>query len=97
VPVGDFAVEIGSAISYFACRITGRQYQPTKRSFGQAFGVDGYAKVEGESRSTVYVAQFASQTSYDDDIGLAPYKAGSRLPKGVDGYSSEESTVTLAA
>ena len=74
-PVGDFAVEIGSEFSYFASRITGRQPAPTKRSFGQAFGVGSYAQVEGELRSNVYSTTYASRTSYDEDIRLTPYKA----------------------
>src|ERR1700755_2425188 len=55
-PVGDFAVEIGSEFTYFASRITGRRHQPapTKRSLGQAFGVEGYAPIGGVLRSKVY-------------------------------------------
>jgi len=73
-PVGDFAVEIGSELTYFASRITGRQHPPapTKRSLGQAFGVEGYAQVEGELRSNVYATSYASRTSYDEDIWLTP-------------------------
>jgi hypothetical protein len=99
--VGDFAVEIGSELSYFASSITGRLHQraPTKRSFGRAFGVEGYAQVQGELRSNVYATTHASRTSYDEDIRLAPYKASaldmSRVdsPEDVDTYSREESTL----
>ena|SRR6266436_9626892 len=95
--VGDFAVEISSAFSYFFSRVTGRQHQPapTKRSFGQAFGVEGYAQVEGETRSNVYATTYASRTSYDEDIRLTPYKASaldlSRVhsPEDVDAHSPE--------
>ncbi len=73
---GDFAVEIGSDFAYFAYRIRGRQHlhQPTKRSFGQAFGVEGYVPIEGEQRSSVYATSYASRPSYDD-IRLAPYQS----------------------
>lgn len=71
----DFAVEIGSALTYFASCITGRQHQPTNRSFGKAFGVEGYTQVEGELRSSEYAASYPSRTSYDEDIWLTPYKA----------------------
>jgi len=101
--VGDFAVEIGSEFSYFASRITGRQQQPgpTKRSFGQAFGVEGYAQVEGELRSNVYATSYAPRTSYDDDIWLTPYKASAldlsrvRSPEGVNRYSPEVPTLAV--
>jgi hypothetical protein len=40
---GDFAVEIGSELSYFAKRITGRRPSPPMgQNLGQAFGVEGY-------------------------------------------------------
>jgi len=90
-PVGDFAVEIGSEFSYFANRIRGRHHQPapTKRSFGHAFRVEGYAPVEDELRSNVYSTSYASRTSYDEDIRLTPYKASAsdlRSPEDVDVY-----------
>lgn len=100
--VGDFAVEIGSEFTYFASRITGRQHQPasTKRSLGQAFGVEGYAPIEGELRSNVYATSSAPRTSYDEDIRLTPYKASTpdlsrvRSPEDIDTYRDrlEEST-----
>lgn len=95
-PVGDFAVEIGSEFSYFASRITGRQHQPTKRSFGRAFGVESYVQVEGSSE---YATSYASHTGYDEDVHLTPYKASapdlSRAgsSEDVDKYGPEESTV----
>lgn len=87
--------------NYFASRITGRlhQHAPTKRSFGMAFGVEGYAPVEGELRSNVHATSYASRTSYDEDIRLTPYKASAldlsrvRSPDDVDAYKPEESTV----
>lgn len=93
----DFAMEISSQLTYFASRITGRQHRPatTKRSFGHAFGVEGYVPVEGELRSNVS-APYASRTSYDEDIRLTPYKAGAldlsrmRSPEDVDAYRPEE-------
>src|SRR5258707_14300907 len=99
--IGDFAIEIGSEFSYFASRIRGGQHPPTrtKRSFGRAFGVEGYAQVEDELRSNVYPASFATHTSYED-IRLAPYKASpldlSRVHSAEDDdtYKSLESTQT---
>ena len=47
-PVGDFAVEIGSALSYFASRFTGRAPpEPTGRDLGQVFGVEGSSSEKG--------------------------------------------------
>lgn len=47
-PVGDFAVEIGSALSYFASRFTGRAPpEPTGRDLGQVFGVEGTSSEKG--------------------------------------------------
>jgi hypothetical protein len=41
---GDFAVEIGSELGYFARRLTGRRPRaPAGENFGQAFGVEGYS------------------------------------------------------
>lgn len=90
-------VEIGSQFSYFASRITGRQHQlaPTKRTFGQAFGVESYAQLEGETRSSSY----APRTSYDEDIWLTPYNASAldlsyaRSHDALVGYRPEESTL----
>jgi hypothetical protein len=96
--VADFAVEIGSALTYFASCITGRQHQPTERSFGKAFGVEGYVPIEGELRSNEYAAPYASRTSYDEDIWLTPYKANAldlsraRSPEDVDASRPEQST-----
>ncbi|KAF8490149.1 DUF300-domain-containing protein [Russula emetica] len=97
----DFAVEIGSALTYFASRIRGRRHQPApnKRSLGQAFGVEGYVPVEGELRSNEYATSYTSRSSYDEDIRLTPYKASpldlSRVhsPEDVDAYRPEESTL----
>ncbi|KAI0280622.1 DUF300-domain-containing protein [Russula aff. rugulosa BPL654] len=92
----DFAVEIGSEFSYFASRITGRQHQPAKRSFGRAFGVESYVQVEGSSE---YATSYASHTGYDEDVHLTPYKASapdlSRAgsSEDVDKYGPKESTV----
>ena len=66
-PVGDFVVEIGSELSYFASLITGRRHQPapsTKRSFGQAFDIESYVQVDldGELRSIAYAP--LDETSY---------------------------------
>ena len=101
--IGDFAVEIGSEFSYFASRITGREHQPspTKRSFGQAFGVEGYSQVEDELSSNVYATSYAPRMSYDEDIRLTPYKGSAldvsraRPPENVNGYNPE--VLTLAA
>ncbi|KAI0291173.1 DUF300-domain-containing protein [Multifurca ochricompacta] len=48
----DFAVEIGSELSFFASRLTGRHPHTSgtgsgKAGFGQAFGVEGYTPVGG--------------------------------------------------
>jgi hypothetical protein len=49
-PAGDFAVEIGSELSYFASRFTGRAPpEPTGRDIGQVFGVEGYSSEKGEA------------------------------------------------
>jgi len=48
-PAGDFAVEIGSELSYFASRLSGRPPPaPTVPNLGQAFGVEGYSPEKGE-------------------------------------------------
>src|SRR6267154_6903299 len=40
---GDFAVEIGSELTYFTRCLTGRRRSaPTGKNLGQAFGVEGY-------------------------------------------------------
>lgn len=55
-------------------------------------------QVEGELRSNVSATSYASHTSYDEDIRLAPYKASAlvmsrvRSPEDVDAYRPEEST-----
>jgi hypothetical protein len=90
-PVGDFAVEIGSELSYFARRITGRQPAPTKRSFGRAFGVESYVQVEG---SNEYATSYAPHPSYGEDVQLTPYKASAldlHSSEDVDKYNPEES------
>ncbi|KAI0294073.1 organic solute transporter Ostalpha-domain-containing protein [Multifurca ochricompacta] len=75
----DFAVEIGSELSFFASRLTGRHPHTSgtgsgKAGFGQAFGVEGYTPVGGARKSGggAYVLP-VSRMSYDDDILLAPY------------------------
>ncbi|KAN0107462.1 DUF300 domain containing protein [Russula decolorans] len=97
----DFAVEIGLAFTYFANRIRGRLNHPvpTERSFAKAFGVEGYAPLEGELRINIHATSYASRTSYDEDIRLTPYKASAldlsrvRSPEDVDAYKPEESTL----
>jgi hypothetical protein len=99
VPLGDFAVEIGSELSYFARRITGRQSQaaPTKRSFGRDFGVESYVPVEG---SNEYSTSYAPDTSYGEGVQLTPYKASAQdlslehSSEDVDKYGPVESTLT---
>jgi hypothetical protein len=55
--------------------------------------VEGYVKVEGELGNDVYAA--SPHTSYDEDIGLTPYKGSAldlshvRPPKDVNGYRPE--------
>lgn len=74
---GDFAVEIGSALSYFGRRITGRLPPPStaEPDFGQSsFGVAGYSPADGKSRGGAYALPVA-RMSYDDDIRLTPYTA----------------------
>ena len=97
-PVGDFAVEIGSQFSYFASRITGREYQqaPTKQTFGQAFGVESYAQEEEEVTSDVSATPYGRRTSYDEETRFTPYTASVldlsrvRLPEEVVGYNPKE-------
>jgi len=69
---GDFAVEIGSELSYFVHRLTGRRSSaPTtsKTDLGRAFGVEDYSPIRGGQRGGVSVPRM----SYDDDIRLTPY------------------------
>ncbi|KAI9508983.1 DUF300-domain-containing protein [Russula earlei] len=69
----DFAVEIGSELSYFASRLRGRSPPAqTKLDSGKAFGVEGYAPVGGEPRGGAFALP-VSRLSYDDDIRLVPY------------------------
>jgi len=69
----DFAVEIGSELAYFASRLTGRRPPPpTKRSLGQAFGVEGYYPAGADLQGGAYPLS-TTRTSYDDDIRLTPY------------------------
>ena len=73
--VGDFAVEIGSELSYFGKRLTGRRaLPPAEQEFGQAFGATGYSPADGKSRGGAYALPVA-RMSYDDDIRLTPYAA----------------------
>jgi hypothetical protein len=52
-PAGDFAVEIGSELAYFASRITGRPPPaPTVPNLGQAFGVEDYSPGKAERAYT---------------------------------------------
>jgi hypothetical protein len=93
VLVGDFAAEVGSELAYFASRVTGRRHQrvPTKPTFGQAFGVEGYVQVGGEASGEVY-APYAASMSSGDDIRLVPYKPSAldlshvRSPEQFDAY-----------
>lgn len=65
----DFAVEIGSELSYFVHRLTGRRSSaPTtsKTDLGRAFGVEDYSPIRGGQRGV-------PRMSYDDDIRLTPY------------------------
>ena len=76
---GDFAVEIGSELAYFASRLMCRRPPPpttNKRNLAQAFGVEGYAPVGGGQRGGAYPFSVTPK-GYDDDIRLMPY-TGSR-------------------
>ena len=84
---GDFALEIGSELSYFVRRLTGRRSSaPTtdKTDLGRAFGVEGYSPIRGGQRRGAYPSS-VPRMSYDDHIRLTPYtgsmsRAGAGLP-----------------
>jgi hypothetical protein len=72
---GDFAVEIGSELSYFVHRLTGRRSSARttdKTDLGRAFGVEEYSPVRGGQRGGAYSLS-VPRMSYDDDIRLTSY------------------------
>jgi len=67
----DFAVEIGSELSYFASRFTGRAPpEPTGRDIGQVFGVEGYSSEKGEAGDTGIPS--AASPEYEEKQGALP-------------------------
>jgi hypothetical protein len=78
-PSGDFAVEIGSELAYFASRLTGRPPSaPIRPNFGQAFGVEGYALARNESRGSTYLL-LNTRMSNDDGSRLVSNAGSSKV------------------